>query len=111
MVPQNENFRELSLEELNAVLIHKWYLSEKEDRDVGLEYAQQDFLEYHYKNWKKNKLEEEMKLQREEILLHKWFLSEKMGYDIGTTQAALDWVKIGYAEHWRNRTGPYKNRQ
>ncbi len=101
---------ELNFDEVNAVLMHKWYLSQKEKRDVGMDYAKNDFFMHHAQAWRRKKLEEDLHLQKEEILKHKWFLSEKLGYDVGNTPAALDWVKQGYAEHWRNRTGPYKDR-
>ena len=76
-----------------------------------MEYAMNDFFKNHAEAWRKVRLEEDMKAQKEEIIHHKWFLSEKYGHDVGTTQAAIDWVQCGYAQHWRNRTGPYKNRK
>ena len=83
-------------------------MSEKAKKDVGMEYAAQDFFINHAAEWRKKKMEEDLKAQKEEILKHKWYLSEKLGYDVGSTTAALDWVKCGYAEQWRNKTGPYK---
>ena len=102
---------DLTFEEINAILVHKWLLSEKERRDVGMEFAMEDFFQNHAGPWRKKKLEEDLHSQKEEIIKHKWFLSEKLGYDVGTTQAAIDWVSCGYAEQWRNRTGPYKERK
>lgn len=102
---------DLTFEELNAILVHKWFLSEKQKRDVGFEFAMKDFFQNHAEEWRKKKLEEDLKQQKEEIEKHQWYLSEKMGREITRSEAALDWIKSGYAEHWRNRTGPYKDRK
>lgn len=107
----NRPLDELTFDEINAILVHKWYLSEKERRDVGMAYARDDFFKHHANAWRKRKMEEDLHIQKEEMLRHKWYLSEKMGHEIGTTQAAMDWIQNGYAEHWRNRTGPYKDRK
>ena len=106
-----DRLEDLTFDEINAILVHKWYLSEKECCDVGMERAKDDFFQNHAAVWRKQKLQEDLHLQKEEIIKHKWFLSEKLGYDVGTTPAALDWVSSGYAEHWRNKTGPYKGRK
>ena len=111
MSGEERKLEDLSFDEVNAILIHKWFLSEKECRDVGIERAKDDFFQNHAPEWRKKKLVEDLRLQKEEIIKHKWFLSEKLGYDVGTTQAALDWVRCGYAEHWRNKTGPYKEKK
>ena len=108
---KNIRFEDLTFEEINAVLHHKWLLSERIGRDVGLEFAVKDFFENHASEWHKNQIEADLAAQKEEILKHKWFLSQKLGHDVGTTPAAIDWVKSGFAEHWRNRTGPYKGRK
>ena len=108
---KNYRLEDLTFDEINAILNHKWFLSEQEGRDVGIELAMVDFFEHHASEWQKKQIEADLKAQKEEIIKHKWFLSQKLGYDIGTTSAAIDWVKGGYAEHWRNRTGPYKNRK
>lgn len=104
------SLEELSFDEVNAILVHKWYLSEKKGYDVGMEYAKDDFFRNHAKAWRERKLKEDLHLQKEEIIKHKWFLSEKMGYDVGMTEAALDWI-VKYAEHWRKRSGPYQERE
>jgi len=98
---------ELSFDELNAVLVHKWFLSERACRDVGIDFALHDWFQNHSHKWRTKKMKEDLEIQRGEILKHKWFLSQKLGYDVGNQQAALDWIKSGYAEHWRNKTGPY----
>ena len=105
------SMEQLNFEEINAILDHKWYLSEKECRDVGMEYAINDFFRNHAASWRKKKMEQDYHLQKEEILRHKWYLSEKLRREVSTTEAALDWVSSGYAEHWRNKTGPYKDRE
>jgi hypothetical protein len=102
---------ELSFDEINAILLHKWYLSEKAGYDVGMEYAKNDFFKNHSKEWRAKKMKEDIEKQKEEIIKHKWYLSEKCGCDVGFTKAAMDWIESGYAEHWRNKTGPYKDRK
>ena len=102
---------ELTFDEVNAILVHKWLLSEKEKRDVGMEHAKHNFFKNHAAAWRKKKLEEDLHIQKQEIIKHKWFLSERLGHDVGTTAAAIDWVQCGYAEHWRNKTGRYKDRE
>lgn len=108
---QGLRLEDLTFEEINAILFHKWLLSERERRDVGIEFAMEDFFLNHAEAWRKTKLEEDLKAQKEEIIRHKWYLSEKLGHDVGSTQAAIDWVHCGYAEQWRNRTGAYKDRK
>ena len=48
--PQGEEeklptLQELTFDEVNAILVHKWYLSQNENRDVGMEYAKDDIKE------------------------------------------------------------------
>ena len=106
--PDKPKLEDLPFEEVNNILMHKWILSEKEKKDVGLEYAMEDYLKNHSMFWRQKKLQQDLTAQKEEIIKHKWYLSEKFGCDVGMTPAALDWVKCGYAAHWRNKTGPYK---
>lgn len=101
---------ELSFEEINSILVHKWLLSEKAGYDVGMEYAKNDFFNKHSSKWRQQKIKEDVAAQKHEILVHKWYLSEKFGYDVGIEKAAFDWINCGFAEHWRNCSGPYKNR-
>ena len=112
-MPDRKSVRieDLTFDEINAVLHHKWHLSEKLGRDVGIDFALTDFFDHHASEWQKMRIEEDLRAQKEEIMKHKWFLSQKLGYDVGTTASAIDWVKGGFAEHWRNRTGPYKDRR
>jgi hypothetical protein len=98
---------ELGFDEINAVLMHKWILSEKAKKDVGMDFALDDWLLKHSGVWRRRKMKEDFEQQREEIIKHKWFISQKLGYDVGMQQAALDWIRTGFAEHWRNKTGPY----
>ena len=98
---------ELSLDEINAVLTHKWLLSQKECCDVGIDLALNDWFQNHSKKWRDSKMKSDFESQKAEIEKHKWFLSQKIGYDVGMQQSALDWIKSGYAEDWRNKTGHY----
>jgi len=104
---KNPRLDELSLDEINAVLTHKWFLSEKACRDVGIDFALNDWFQNHSKRWRAEKMKADFEIQKAEIEKHKWFLSQKLGYDVGIQQAALDWIKSGYAEAWRNKSGPY----
>ncbi|MEW6557300.1 MAG: DUF4032 domain-containing protein [Elusimicrobiota bacterium] len=104
---KNPKLDELSFDEINAVLTHKWFLSEKAKKDVGIDFALDDWFQKHSKKWREAKMKADFEQQKKEIEKHKWFLSQKLGYDVGIQQSALDWIKSGYAEHWRNKTGPY----
>ena len=109
----NEQFpslEELNFEEINAILVNKWHLSEKAGYDVGMEFAKNDFFMNHSIRWRMKRMREDVEAQKKEIVIHKWYLSEKKGHDVGLQRAAFDWIRNGYAEHWRNCTGPYKNR-
>ncbi|MFA5779877.1 MAG: DUF4032 domain-containing protein [Elusimicrobiota bacterium] len=104
---KNPRLDELSLDEINAVLTHKWFLSQKACHDVGIDFALNDWFQNHSKKWRDEKMKADSEAQRAEIEKHKWFLSKKLGYDVGRQQAALDWIKSGFAEAWRNKSGPY----
>jgi len=104
-----EQLETLTFDEINAILVHKWFLSEKSSRDVGMQFAVDDFFINHAEDWRKAKLHQDLHEQKEEISKHRWYLSEKKGCDIGMTTAALDWIQGGYAQHWRDKTGPYHN--
>jgi len=109
----NEKFpslNELTFDEINAILEHKWYLSERAGHDVGMEFARNDFFSNHSRKWRVQKMKEDFVAQKAEILKHKWYLSEKHGYDVGIEKAAFDWIKCGFAQHWRTCSGPYHGR-
>jgi hypothetical protein len=107
MEEKQRKLDELSFDEINAVLVNKWYLSQKACRDVGIDFALDDWFKNHSKKWREEKMKADFEAQKAEIEKHKWFLSQKLGYDVGTQQAALDWIQSGYAEAWRNKSGPY----
>ncbi|MFH1540984.1 MAG: DUF4032 domain-containing protein [Elusimicrobiota bacterium] len=104
---KNPKLDELSLDEISAVLTHKWFLSEESGGDVGIDVALSDWFQNHSKKWRDVMMKMDFEIQKSEIEKHRWFLSQKLGYDIGMQQAALDWIKSGYAEAWRDKTGPY----
>ena len=105
------DLNELTIDEINAILTHKWYLSEKAGYDAGMEYAKDDFFKHHSKKWRIQQIQKDYEKQKEEILKHKYYLSEKRGCEVDIQEAALDWINSGYAEHWRTYTGPYKDRK
>jgi len=94
-----------SPDELKAIEVHKYHLSEKAGYDVGLEFAIKDWLQHHAVAWRGERLKNELQAQQDEIKKHKWIASEKAGCDLGD-QAALDWV-IRFAAQWRQ----HRNRQ
>ena len=85
--------------EFQAILVHKYYLSEKAGYDVGMGAAIADWQEKHAAAWRHARLRRELKEQLREIEQHKWIESEKAGRDLGD-QAVIDWVQR-YAERWR----------
>ena len=91
--------RELTQAELKAIDVHKYYLSKKAGRDVGIEHAIADWMMHHSRRWRESRLKKELDEQLVEILRHKWIESEKAGRDIGE-RAIIDWIE-NYAHCWR----------
>lgn len=86
--------------ELRAIEDHKYYLSQKEGREVSLEEAIVDFLIDYEGDYLKRKQTEDVAQQNEEIMKYKWIESEREGHDIGTETAAMEWVEK-YGSIWR----------
>ncbi len=86
--------------ELRAIEVHKYYLSEKEDREVSLEEAMIDFLENYEAEFRCQKQREDNREQNQEIQKYKWIESEKEGHDIGSRKAAFEWIEK-YGCIWR----------
>jgi phosphotransferase system HPr-like phosphotransfer protein len=97
--------REIDLipSELRAIEIHKYYLSEREGREVSFEEAMADFIDNYEADFLCRKLVEDNQEQKQEIQKHKWIESEKEGHDIGKQKAALDWI-AQYGCTWRDET-------
>ncbi len=91
---------DLTPSELKAIEIHKYYLSEKEGREVPLEEAIVDFLINYETDFLRLKQVEDLQEQNHEILKYKWIESEKEGHDIGTQRAAEEWIRK-YGSLWR----------
>ena len=87
--------------ELRAIEVHKYYLSEKEGREVSLEEAMVDFLDNYEADFLCQKQLEDNLRQNQEIQKHKWIESEKEGHDIGSRKAAFDWIEK-YGSIWRD---------
>jgi len=87
--------------ELRAIEEHKYYLSQKQGREVSLEEAIVDFLIDYEADFFTAKQIEDVREQNAEIMKYKWIESEKEGYDIGTEKAAKEWVEK-YGSIWRN---------
>lgn len=86
--------------ELSAIEIHKYYLSEREGRDVGFEEAMRDFIDNCEADFLCKKQVEDNQEQRQEIQKYKWIESEKEGHDIGSKKAAMEWIEK-YGCIWR----------
>jgi phosphotransferase system HPr-like phosphotransfer protein len=86
--------------ELRAIEVHKYYLSEREGREVSLEEAMADFLDNYETDFLCKKQMEDNLEQNQEIQRYKWIESEKEGHDIGRQKAALDWIEK-YGSIWR----------
>jgi phosphotransferase system HPr-like phosphotransfer protein len=86
--------------ELRAIEIHKYYLSEREGREVNFEEAMVDFLDNYETGFLCRKQVEDNQEQNQEIQRYKWIESEKEGHDIGSRKAALDWIEK-YGCIWR----------
>lgn len=86
--------------ELQAIEEHKYYLSEKEGREVTIDEAILDFQRNYEESFLQAKQQMDNLAQREEIMKYKWIESEKQGHDIGARQATLEWIEK-YALVWR----------
>ena len=86
--------------ELRAIEVHKYYLSEKEGREVSFEEAMIDFIDNYEADFLSKKQVEDNQEQNQEILKYRWIESEKEGHDIGKQKAALDWIEQ-YGCIWR----------
>lgn len=91
-----------SSDEKLAIEVHKWYLSEKAQRDVGWDFAVADWKINHQKAWREHrrkKHEQDLARQQKKIDDYKWLESEKAGKDLGH-KAEQHWVDE-YADIWR----------
>lgn len=86
--------------ERRAVLVHKWFLSERAGYDVGEEFAIRDWLKNFAAEWRHARLEVELKHQRREMEKHRWIESKKARRDLGA-EAYNDWI-LRYAAAWRD---------
>ncbi len=86
--------------ELSAIEMHKYFLSEREGREVSFEEAMIDFIDNYEADFLCKKQVEDNQQQNQEILKYRWIESEKEGHDIGSTKAAMEWVEK-YGGIWR----------
>jgi phosphotransferase system HPr-like phosphotransfer protein len=86
--------------ELSAIEMHKYFLSEREGREVSFEEAMIDFIDNYEADFLSKKQVEDNQEQNQEILKYRWIESEKEGYDIGSTKAAMEWIEK-YGGIWR----------
>jgi len=86
--------------ELRAIEDHKYFLSEREGREVSFDEAMIDFMDNYEVDFLCRKQVEDNQVQRQEIQKYKWIESEKEGHDIGSTKAAMEWIEK-YGCIWR----------
>jgi phosphotransferase system HPr-like phosphotransfer protein len=86
--------------ELSAIEMHKYFLSEREGREVSFEEAMIDFIDNYEADFLCKKQVEDNQQQNQEILKYRWLESEKEGHDIGSTKAAMEWIEK-YGGIWR----------
>ncbi len=96
----NDKKIELIPAELAAVEKHKYFMSQKENREVSIEEAIGDFVEKYRADWLAEKQRRDSQEQIQEIEKHKWHRSEEEGYDIGSGAASTEWI-TKYAHIWR----------
>ena len=86
--------------ELGAIETHKYFLSEKQGREVSFDEAMIDFIQNYKDDFLSKKLFEDNQKQHQEIQRYKWIESEKAGHDIGRAKAAMEWIEK-YGCIWR----------
>ncbi len=85
--------------EMEAILTHKYFLSQKAGRDVGLDYAILDWNRHHAVKWRERRIRDDVGVQFCEMMKHKWIESQKAGRNLGK-EAIVDWI-FKHAEGWR----------
>jgi phosphotransferase system HPr (HPr) family protein len=86
--------------ELAAIQEHKYFMSQKESREVSIGEAIEDFIGKYRADWLLEKQRRDNAEQIKEIERHKWFRSNEEGYDIGSRTASEEWIGR-YAHIWR----------
>lgn len=95
-VPPDKPFSEA---ELDAIAVHKYYLSEGAGYDVGEEQARAHWQLHHSQRWRHERLRADLEEQSQEMKKHRWLESERAGTDLGQ-RAELDWIRR-FARAWR----------
>lgn len=94
----------ISEEERRAVEVHKWFLSQRAQYDVGWDAAFEDWKLYHQAEWRRkeriHQLEDNTE-QVQEIQKYIWVRSEQAGKDL-SKDAETEWVQL-YAAQWRDQ--------
>jgi hypothetical protein len=87
--------------ERRAILVHRFFLSMEQKREVPLEESIQSWEQGPAKQWRSDKMRRDGREQLREIERHKYHLSQSAGYDVGWERAAQDWVEK-HAAAWRS---------
>ena len=90
---------DLSKAEQYQVEQHRKALEETLGEVVSTDTATASWLAHHADQWRQQRQEHMLEMQREEIARYRWIRSEEAHCDLGR-QAALEWVQK-YAKEWR----------
>ena len=91
--------REYSPAEWKSIRVHRYFLSQRYSRWVGIRETIRDWENNYGCIWRDKRMELSSRNQMEQILKYKWLESEKAGHDIGKP-AIADWIEK-YAALWR----------
>lgn len=96
------NIKEIDLSpaELKAIEDHKYFISQKQGREVSIEEAIEDFINNYKDRWLKEKQKNENFEQIEEIKKYMHTRCQETGHKISENDAAEEWMGM-YAHIWR----------
>lgn len=96
-LPSREN---LTPAELQAIEEHKYYMSQKQGREVSIEEAVEDFVRNIKAAWLRDKMCRDTREELREIEQHKEKLAREKGQPVPRNVAAEEWC-TRYAPIWR----------
>ena len=93
--------KNLTPAELQAVEEHKYYMSQRLNREVLIDEAIEDFLENYMPCWRCEKQQKDNRDQIREIERHKEDVSRAVGHEVDRTAVAIEWCER-FARIWRS---------
>ncbi|MEA2034152.1 MAG: hypothetical protein U9N40_01455 [Euryarchaeota archaeon] len=96
---KQQNKQRFSPEEWDAIKVHRYFLSRKFSRYIGIAEAVRSWVEDYALRWRGDRVKKAHLAQIDEIMKYKWIESEKAGCDLGR-EAVRDWIER-YAGAWR----------